>query len=141
VLELHPNGAARLYLQVINLCPARIELDRAHFSLICGGGEIKFMELAKREFEIGEVAEIYLHAQIPTEVADSIARSPDNPVSLHGHIEFNSPVRPFPMTVGTLEGIRQRFMNLENYSRGAVPNVNLKDAPSPSTDSAHTRPP
>jgi hypothetical protein len=120
VLEMHPNGAARLYLQIINLCPAPIELDRAYFYLICGGGEIKFMELAKRQFAIGELAEIYLHAQIPSEVADSIARAPDNPVSLHGHIEFNSPRRQFPKVVGTLEGIRPRFINLELRQRPAA---------------------
>lgn len=117
VLEMHPNGAARLYLQIINLCPAPIELDRAYFSLICGAGEIKFIELAKRRFEIGELAEIYLHAQIPSEVADSIARLPDNPISLHGHIEFNSPLRQFPKMVGTLEGILPRFINLELRQR------------------------
>jgi hypothetical protein len=121
VLELHPNGMAHLYLQVINLCPARVELDRACFSLICGGSEIKFVELAKREFEIGEIAEIYVRAPVPSEVADAISRTPDNAVSLYGHIEFNSPVRTFPKTVGNLEGIRPRFVNLEQRQRLIAP--------------------
>ena len=104
VLELHPGGTARLYGQLINLCPTSIELDRAHFSLHCGGGEVKFVELAKRWFEIGEIAEMNLHAQISGEVAAAIARFPENPISLDGHIEFNSAVRPFAKSVGSLAG-------------------------------------
>jgi hypothetical protein len=117
VLELHPNGMARLYLQVINLCPTRIELDRAHFSLTCGGGEIQFIELTKREFEIGEVADVYMCMRIPDSIADSVASAPGNPVSLQGHIEFNSPIRAFPRALGSLTGIRPYFMNMEQRQR------------------------
>jgi hypothetical protein len=37
ILELHPNGGARWYLDMINFCPARIELPiAAYFAMKTG---------------------------------------------------------------------------------------------------------
>jgi hypothetical protein len=111
-LELHPNGVARIYLQVINLCPVPLQLEAADFRLTYSGAQVKFIVIAKRDFGVGSIESLVLQEGISEPAADSIGRSPDNPVTLEGHVEFSSPIRSFAKTVGALEGIRPRLVNL-----------------------------
>jgi hypothetical protein len=111
-IQLASPAFAEIYLQLINLAPVPVELDRAEFRLMFGGSSIKTFILQKRTFQVGEIVGLYMREVIPDSSADQMVRgSVDNPVSLDGHIEFNCSLRSFPKTVGALEGIQARFMN------------------------------
>lgn len=76
------------------------------------GVRVKMPVLKKQMFGIGELSSIYLHDSIPDGAADRMACSaPDNPISLEGDLEFNSPIRCFPKTIGALDGVNARFRN------------------------------
>ncbi|MES1983220.1 MAG: hypothetical protein V4443_12205 [Pseudomonadota bacterium] len=112
--EVHLGQTAyfNLYLQVINLSPFSVELDRASFRFWFGGGTLDALILKKQTISSGELTTFYISGTIPDGHANQMARLyKDNPVALDGNIEFNCRVRPFAKTVGHLDGINAKVYN------------------------------
>ena len=102
-----------LYLQIINLSPFPVELDRANFSFSCGSANTKTSVLEKKVIASGEIASLYLHEEISGDNADQIAKyAGETEAALDGNIEFNCKVRSFAKKIGRLGGINPRYVNV-----------------------------
>lgn len=112
VVDLGQAASFSLYLQVINLSPFPVELDRASFRFSYGGVTLSASILKKQFFGPGEIASLSIHEAIPDGYANQMAKSaPNNPVVLNGNIEFNCKVRAFAKTIGHLDGINPKVYN------------------------------
>jgi hypothetical protein len=111
-LNLGQVATGNVYLQVINLSPFMIELDRAHFNMNCGGGQIDFFSLKRVDLVPGAITQIILQANITDGSAAAIANSPETPVKawLTGNLELNCQVRNFSKSVG-LSDVRPSVIN------------------------------
>lgn len=117
-LNLGQSASFELWLQVINLSPFEVELDRADFGLRCG--PILQAGISRRQkIAPGEITSLRVHGPITDGQANEIARSvASNPVSLEGHMDFNCALHPFAKTIHNLEGIRPRVINANARSQG-----------------------
>lgn len=111
-VDLGQTASFRLNLQIINLSPFSVELDRANFRFWVGGVTLDASILKKQIIAPGEIATLYLSGAIPDGHANQIARHTDNPAALDGNIEFNCTVRSFAKTVGNLDGINPKIYNV-----------------------------
>jgi len=112
VVDLGQGASFTLYLQVINLSPFLVELDRASFRFWYGGASLNASILNKQVIAPGEIASLYVREVIPDGHASQMAKSlAGNPVSLDGNIEFNCKVQSFAKRVGSLDGINPRVFN------------------------------
>jgi hypothetical protein len=106
-----------VWLQVINLSPFAIELDRASFQFWWGGSILNASILDKKTIAPGEITSIFIRDTIPDSHAGQIAKDIDNSqFALEGNIEFNCSITPFSKKIGHLDGIRPRVMN-EQFRR------------------------
>lgn len=117
-IDLGPTPAYQIWLQVINLSPFEIELDRASFQFLCGGSPLSASILERKLIAPGEITSILVRDVMPdgyaSQIATNIARNPDlgtGYFALTGNIEFNCKVTPFSKKVGHLDGIRPRVIN------------------------------
>ncbi len=106
-----------LWLQIINLSPFDIELDRAGFQLRLGGANVKAVILKKQTIAAGEIATVYLNETINEGQAAQFAKTfiSGTTIDLEGDIEFNCKVRPFHKSIGPLDGIHPTVYNLNYY--------------------------
>ncbi|MCD6185488.1 MAG: hypothetical protein J7K84_06840 [Deltaproteobacteria bacterium] len=101
-----------IWLQVINLSPFEIELDRAELKFLCGGTTQKTSTLKKRGLNSGQISLLHLSDSIPDGHATQIARNLDNHSStIEIDIEFNCKLHNFPKSTGPLYGVLPRFVN------------------------------
>lgn len=101
-----------IWLQVINLSPFEIELDRASFQFWCDGSILNASILERKKIAPGEITSIVIRDVIPDSHANHIARNIENSqFALEGNIEFNSKITPFSKKLGHLDGIHPRVMN------------------------------
>lgn len=115
VIDLGQSASFTLYLQVINLSPFSVELDRASFRFWCGGATINASILNKQVIAPGEIASLYVNEVIPDGHANQMAKSFEgNPVALDGNIEFNCKVRSFAKRIGHLDGINPSVLNAKS---------------------------
>lgn len=107
-------ASANVYLQVINLSPFPVEMDRAQLNMNCGGGSIDFVQLTRLSVEPGVIAHLHLQASITDGSARAIACTSESPVKawLNGSLEFNCSVRNFSKRIG-LADIRPVVANVE----------------------------
>ncbi|MDB5874602.1 MAG: hypothetical protein JWQ07_4044 [Ramlibacter sp.] len=118
MVNLAPPASATVYLQIINLGPVPVELDRAEFRLVCGGHPIKTILVRKQTFPVGEICWLYFQEGIQDSQAEHISRfAAENTVLVDGHIEFNCSVQQFSKTVPALEGVRPHFLNQNFWSQ------------------------
>ena len=102
----------QIYLQVINLSPFQIELDRANFEFWCAGVELQTSILKKEIINSGQSVGVPIRGQISESQAKSIELHFDqNRSHLTGNIEFNSKVRSFAKDLGHLSGIQVVAIN------------------------------
>jgi hypothetical protein len=118
-VDLGEAASFELWLNVINLSPFEVELDRAEFEFSYAGASLKATVLRKQKFAPGEIATFQISNPISDGFANQIVRNrrvnaPDLEGALSGHIEFNCKLHPFPRQVQHLAGIRPRVVN-ENY--------------------------
>lgn len=121
-LEVANSPTARLYLQLINLSPFEVELDRAAFQLQCGGPQVELLQTTRVHIQPGEIHTLCLQAPIQEGHADIIANSPGEVIQawLTGNIEFNCSVRNFAKKVGCLSEIMPTIVNANIRKRGAA---------------------
>lgn len=119
-LNLGRVASFELWLQVINLSPFEIELDRADFNLRCGP-VLRVQHSRRQKIAPGEIASLWLSGSMTDGEADEIAAgiSANNPIGLDGHMDFNCALQPFAKTVQGLYEIRPRVINLQ-VRRGPV---------------------
>lgn len=117
-IDLGPSSAYQIWLQVINLSPFEIELDRASFQFLCGGSPLGASILERKTIAPGEITSILVRDVMPdgyaSQIAKNIARNSDlgsGYFALTGNIEFNCKVTPFSKKIGHLDGIRPRVTN------------------------------
>jgi hypothetical protein len=111
-LDLGQSATFELWLQVINLSPFEVELDRADFGLRCG--PILRAGISRRQkIAPGEITSLRVHGSMTDGQADEIGWSlaRNNPISLEGHMDFNCALHSFPKTIYNLEGICPRVIN------------------------------
>jgi hypothetical protein len=118
-VDLGEAASFELWLNVINLSPFEVELDRAEFEFSYAGAALKATVLRKQKFAPGEIATFQISNPISDGLANQISRNrrvnpPDLDGALSGHIEFNCKLHPFPRQVQHLAGIRPRVVN-ENH--------------------------
>lgn len=109
-------ASARVYLQLINLSPFLVEMDRGQFDMNSGGGRIDFVHLKRLQLEPGVIVHLALQAGIADGSALAIARSPEDMTSrtrLDGVLEFNCGVRNFSKRIGLSE-IRPVVINAQS---------------------------
>ena len=112
VINLGQDAWVHLHLQVINLSPYPVELDRAVFHFRCGAVAIKTSILKKQSIAPGEIASLFLEEALSDGQASQIHTNFEmNQVALDGNIEFNSAIRSFAKTVGQLSGVQAKLIN------------------------------
>lgn len=111
-VDLGGVASFQLHLQVMNLTPFELELDRANFRFYCGGVPLHAHILEKRKIRSGASESLFLTGSIADGAANQIALVfRGNQVHLEGNIEFDCSVRPFAKRVGSLDGIQTVFVN------------------------------
>jgi hypothetical protein len=101
-----------LWLQVINLSPFDIELDRAEFQLWTGP-ILSAAILKRQKISAGEITSLHVQGQITDGQANQLAQTIEgNSVALAGHIDFNCSLHPFQKNVGHLEGVKPKVVNI-----------------------------
>jgi hypothetical protein len=119
-VDLGGVASFQLHLQLMNLTPFELELDRANFHFWCGGVRLDGQVLEKRKISPGASESLFLSGSIPDGAANQIAALfRGNQASLDGNIEFNCSVRSFAKRVGSLSGIQTLFVN--EHARAARP--------------------
>jgi hypothetical protein len=105
-LNLAPAAEFRIAMQVINLSPFTIEIDRARIELSCGTSPLEATNVERRRIEAGEIAAVYFSQLIPGDHAQQIVvNQGTNSASLSGLFEFNCKVQPFARRVLALSGL------------------------------------
>lgn len=115
-LNLGEVASFGIWLQLINLSPFEVELDRAEFELWYGGATVKMSVLRKLKMAPGQIQTLQMSDSITDGVATQIARLHklnDGRIdgTLTGHIEFNCKLHSFRRDVQNLSGIKFRMMN------------------------------
>jgi hypothetical protein len=112
-----------LWLNVINLSPFEVELDRAEFDFWFAGTSIRTQVLNSLRISPGHITTLELSGAIPGGHADAIARtlrvsSPFVEGTLTGWIDFNCNLHRFKKQIRGLQNIRPSVIN-EQYRTGA----------------------
>jgi len=115
-LNLGEAASFELWLQIINLSPFEVELDRAEFEFHYAGATLKSSVLKKQKFLPGQITLIQVSNIVPDGLANQILRNrainfSDMYGALSGHIEFNCKLYPFPRQIAHLAGVRPRVIN------------------------------
>ncbi len=115
-VDLGESPTFTIWLDMINLSPFEVELDRAEFEFWYGSSPLKATILKRQTIMPGEIAQFRLSGSIPDGVASQIARNHRANAGnldgmLSGHINFNCKLHAFPKEVLSLSGIRPRVMN------------------------------
>ena len=111
-LNLGPAADFRVTMQVINLSPFAIELDRAKIELLCGTAPLEATNLERRNIEAGEIASVYFRQLIPDGHAQQIVQNQGSgSASLSGLFEFNCKVQAFARRIPQLSGLSITTVN------------------------------
>jgi hypothetical protein len=114
-LDLGQAASFTIYLQVINLSPFVVELDRASFRFYCGGQTINASILNKQEIQPGATVVLSIRENIPDGHANTMVSFLDrNPQALDGSIEFNCKLHSFAKNIGYLDGINLNVYGQEH---------------------------
>ena len=125
LLNLGEAASIRLTLQLINLTPFTVELDRASFQFSFAGGTANLSSLNRTRVEPGSVTSVYLEAEVADGHANQMARNRQgNQAWLSGNVEFNCKVRPFAKNIGTLTEIQLTVLNAA--ARLQTPNPSIE---------------
>lgn len=116
MIDLGEAASFGIWLQLINLSPFTVELDRAEFVVWYGGTTLKAAVLRKQSMVPGQIQTLHLTDTITDGVANQIARQQDLNVGrlegrVSGHIEFNCSLHSFRREIHDLSGIHIRTRN------------------------------
>jgi hypothetical protein len=116
-IDLGELARYTVWINIINLSPFAVELDRAEFELWFAGTQIKSQVLSRQWISPGELATIQLSGVISDGHADVMARTlrlnPSAEGTLNGWIDFNCKLRSFKRQVGNLSGVRVSVINVQ----------------------------
>lgn len=131
-VDLQPRGEAAainlgevtsysLWLNIINLSPFEVELDRAEFDFWFAGTSMRTHVLNTLRISPGQIATLQLSGTIPGGHADAIARtlrmnSSYAEGALTGWIGFNCKLHRFKKQIGGLQNIRPSVINAQYRS-------------------------
>lgn len=111
-IDLGQVSTFQFFLQIINLSPFEMELDRANFTLSCGGVGLDGLILKKEKISSGKSINLLVSGSVPDGHACQIAKFwKNNQAAIYGNIEFNSIVRSFSRRVGSLDGVQLSVVN------------------------------
>ena len=111
-INLGQAPSVRLGLQLINLSPFEIELDRANLKFNVGGATLNLAELNRTKVGSAQVAHLFLEAPLSDGHANLLARDvPDVRAWLDGRIDFNCKVRPFAKQIRSLQEVQLKIVN------------------------------
>jgi hypothetical protein len=120
LVNLGEAASIRLTLQLINLSPFPVEVDRASFQFNYAGGNANLASLDRMKLHPGASASLYIGAPIADGHANHMARNwQGNQAWLSGNIEFNCRVQPFAKNIGSLTGIQLTVLNVNARTNGA----------------------
>lgn len=120
LLNLAPASWVRVAMQVINLSPFPVELDRASLQIDCGGTRLGATNVERKRIKPGEIAVIPFETAVPDGHAEAILQhNPDSSGGVSGTFEFNCRVQPFTRMIPDLRGITFRRLNAHRR-KGAV---------------------
>lgn len=113
-VDLAGVATANVTIQLINLSPFAVELDRAAFVFNVAGVPVNMAILNRLQLPSGVVTSAYLRAQVSDGQADHIANiGAETRAWLDGTIDFNCAVRPFQKRLASLQDIHPRLVNLQ----------------------------
>lgn len=111
-IDLGEASSVRLTLQLINLSPFVLEIDRAGFQFTCGSTSLNLLYLERKKIEPGEIINLLLQDNVPDGQANQISRNwKGNPTWLVGNIEFNCAIRNFQKNVSSLSNVQLTLVN------------------------------
>lgn len=114
VINLDPgNTFLQMSMQVINLLPMTIELNRASIDVDCDGAfRIQAVSIERRVLPAGAIAPVQFRATVPDGQAKRLAQyNPVNQSGVSGRFEFECSVRRFSKDVADLRGIHLERLN------------------------------
>jgi hypothetical protein len=112
MVNLGPAADFRVAMQVINLSPFLVELDRAVVRVTCGTSPLEALNVERRALKAGEVASVHFYNVIPDGQARQIVQnSTGSPGGIDGVFEFNCRVQAFTRRVPHLSGVRFAKVN------------------------------
>ena len=119
-VDLGEVSTYTIWLQVINMSPFEIELDRAEFDFMCAGSKVTRQYIKKEVFKPGQMGALHVEGEISSAKADQIARFFDqNHSSITLHCEFNCRLHNFSKIRSNLDGVNVHFINVRNR-RGSL---------------------
>lgn len=111
-VELGEVPSFRLWLQVTNISPFEVELDRSSFDFSCAGVTLRSYKLERISISSGKTTILHVEGSMSDGEANNIARNIENHNSfLKGVLEFNCLLHNFSKNNWNLEGILPRFIN------------------------------
>lgn len=118
-VDLGEASSYTIWLQVINMTPFEVELDRAEFDFMCVGTKVTKQYIKKEVFKPGQVNSLHIEGDIPSAKANQIARLLDqNRSSISLHCEFNCRLHNFSKVRRNLDGVNVHFINVRNRKEG-----------------------
>jgi hypothetical protein len=117
-IDLGTYPTASITVQIINLSPFPVELDRAGFELNCSGALLKFSYSARLLIGSGEIKSLHMREEISDSAANLVAAPAPRELKawLSGNIEFNCKVRNFPKRIYALSDIQLKVVNRQQRS-------------------------
>jgi len=113
-LDLGEAANVRLVIQIINLSPFNLEVDRAQIRFVYGASSVTFNHLTRTKIAPASIVSLYLQEALPDSQASHIRRNwRGNQPRIEGTVEVNSDVRPFTKTLASLTGLHVSFNNLD----------------------------
>ena len=111
-LNLASAADFRIVMQVINLSPFPVEIDRATIRLTCGTMPLEASNLERRKLEAGEIAYVYFSNTISDGHAQQIVTNLNGqPGGIDGNFEFNCKVQSFSRRIPHLSGVQLFIAN------------------------------
>lgn len=102
----------QISLQLINLSPFVVEVDRCSFELMYGGATLGLSDLTRRTVVPGATINLYLRQSITDGQANQMARNGSSSQAwLQGNLEFNCDIRQFAKNIGNLPNVQVTAIN------------------------------
>ena len=119
-LNLGEAAEIRLTLQVINLSPFKVELDRAQFKFVYAGAPITFNYLSRTKVAPAESVSLHLHEALTDGQANQILRNwQGNQPWIEGTLEVNCDVHSFTKNISSLTGLHVSVVNFDSRKMDA----------------------
>lgn len=115
-LNLGQAADFRVTMQIINLSPFSVELDRAVVRLSCGTSPLEAINVERRTIKAGELTSVQFANVIPEgQAAQIVQNGGTSSGGIDGFFEFNCRVRAFTRRVPYLSGVQ--FVRVNEHLR------------------------